>query len=343
MMVKLKSWISYLLPLWSGKKFINVVLVLSSYFLSRLTRRYFVWGKPYTFIIEPSALCNLRCPQCPVGLKILSRPQNNMTLTDFQYIIDEIAEYTWVLLLYFQGESFINPAITDMINYAYQKKIFTVISSNGNRLANPAFARELAASKLGRLILSVDGATEETYKIYRQAGYFKRVLKGTRQLTTARKEMKKSFPWIDIQFIVMRHNEHEMKAIRQLGKELGVDRVIYKSPQIHDFNRAEDILPSHPRYRRYEKRNGRYQLKGSYSGYCKKIWYGSVITWDNKVIPCCFDKDASYQLGSMDESDFTAIWDSQQYHDFRRGVVSNRGGNEMCRNCTEGLRIFFRK
>ncbi len=316
--------------------------MLSSYFLSRLTRRYFVWGKPYTFIIEPSALCNLRCPQCPVGLKTLSRPQNNMSLEDYRRVIDEIADYTWVLLLYFQGESFINPAITGMINYAYQKKIFTVISSNGTRLANPRFARELAASKLGRLILSIDGASEETYKVYRQAGYFNRVLKGTRQLTAERRKMKKSFPWIDIQFIVMRHNEHEMNNIRRLGKELGVDRVIYKSPQIHDFSKAEEILPTHPRYQRYEKINGRYRLKGSYSGYCKKIWYGSVITWDKKVIPCCFDKDANYQLGSMDEADFVTIWNSRQYHEFRRGVVRNRDGNDMCRNCSEGLRIFFK-
>ncbi|MBN2365484.1 MAG: radical SAM protein, partial [Calditrichaeota bacterium] len=219
-MKKFISCIEFLIPLWSWKKFSNAVSMLSSYFLSRLSRRYFVWGKPYTFIIEPSALCNLRCPQCPVGLKTLSRPQNNMTYEDYREIIDQIAGYTWVLLLYFQGESFINPAIIDMINYAYEKGIFTVISSNGNRLANPEFARQLAKSKLGRLILSVDGASEETYKIYRQAGYFRRVIKGIQQLVEERRNLAKGFPRIDIQFIVMRHNEHEMRDIKKLGKEL---------------------------------------------------------------------------------------------------------------------------
>ncbi|MCB9089915.1 MAG: hypothetical protein H6628_16570 [Calditrichae bacterium] len=96
------SYISFLLHLWDGKKFINAVKILSSYFLSRLTGRYFVWGRPYTFIIEPTALCNLRCPQCPVGLQTLSRPQSNMPIDDYRRIIDEISEYTWVLLLFFR-------------------------------------------------------------------------------------------------------------------------------------------------------------------------------------------------------------------------------------------------
>ncbi|MEZ4745806.1 MAG: radical SAM protein [Calditrichia bacterium] len=152
-------------------QFINACKILSSYALSRLTGKYFVWGKPYTFIIEPTAICNLRCPQCPVGLKTLLRPQDNMTFAEYKVVIDEIADHTGSVVV-FQGESFINPEIIDMIDYAYDKGIFTVISTNGTRLANPEFAEALAASKLGRLILSVDGATEETYKIYRQAWTF---------------------------------------------------------------------------------------------------------------------------------------------------------------------------
>ena len=336
------SYISFLLHLWDGKKFINAVKILSSYFLSRLTGKYFVWGRPYTFIIEPTALCNLRCPQCPVGLQTLSRPQSNMPIDDYRRIIDEISEYTWVLLLFFQGESFINPAIIDMINYAYEKKIFTVISTNGTRLANPQFARELAASKLGRLILSVDGATEETYKVYRQAGHFSRVIRGIRQFIEARRELGKKYPLADLQFIVMAHNEHEMDAIKKLGKELGVDRVIFKSPQIYDFENAEQTLPQNPRFRRYHKVNGEYRLKGSYSGYCKKIWYGSAITWDGKVIPCCFDKDAEFQLGDLADSNFAEIWEGDNYHRFRNLVRNKRDSIEMCKNCTEGLKIFFK-
>lgn len=336
------SRLRFLLPLWSWKKCFNAIAVLSSYFLSRITRRYFLWGKPYSFILEPSAVCNLRCPQCPVGLKTLLRPQDNMRFEDYKKIIDGIADHAWVMMLYFQGESFINPDIIKMINYAYQKKIYTVISTNGTRLANAEFAAELAASKLGRLILSIDGATEETYVLYRQAGHFERVLKGTRHFIEARKKLASAYPLADLQFIVMRHNEHEMDDIKKLGRELGVDRVIYKSPQIYDFDNAEATLPENPRYRRYKKQDDQYRLKGSYSGYCKKIWYGSVLTWDQKVIPCCFDKDAEFELGNTAEESFGEIWNGDNYHRFRKMVVNKRDQIDMCRNCTEGLRVFHR-
>lgn len=69
----------------------------------------------------------------------------------------------------------------------------------------------------------------------------------------------------------MQHNEHEMQDIQKLGKQLGVDRVVFKSPQIYDFDNAEATLPKNPKYRRYKKVDGKFQLKGSYSGYCKKI------------------------------------------------------------------------
>ena len=297
---------------------------------------------PYTFIIEPSAICNLRCPQCPVGLEILSRPQGTMALDEYKKVIDGIAGYAWVLLLYFQGESLLNPSILDMVDYAYKKKMFTVISTNCTRLADPHFARDLAASNLGRLILSVDGATEETYGMYRQGGQFHRVLKGIRQLTDARRALDKKFPRIDLQCIVMRHNEHEMEDIRSLGKELGVDRVLFKSPQVCDFENADTILPANPKFRRYRMINGDYRLKGTFSGYCKKIWYGSVITWDRKVLPCCFDKNADYQLGSLDGRSFEAIWHGDRYRRFRTSVVNHRDTIDMCKNCTDGLNIFFR-
>ena len=338
----MRQYISYLKPLYDTHKLKNTAAILSSYALSRLTGKYFVWGKPYTFIIEPTSACNLRCPQCPVGLQTLNRPQGYMQFADYQKVIDEIAADTWLLLLFFQGESFMNPDILRMVDYAYSRKIFTTISTNGTRLANPQFAHDLAASNLGRLILSVDGATEETYKVYRQAGKFHRVVKGIRNFMDARRKLGKAFPRADLQFIVMRHNEHEMEDIKALGKDLGVDRVIFKSPQIYDFENAEATLPENPRYRRYQKENGEYRLKGSYSGYCKKIWHGSAMTWDQQVIPCCFDKDAEFSLGNMQETPFEEIWQSNKYQQFREYVVKQRDDIEMCRNCTEGLRIFWK-
>lgn len=338
----MKSLLQYYAHLLSLKKFTNALKNISSFYLSRLTGGYFVWGKPFSFFIEPTNLCNLRCTECPVGLKLLKRPQGLLDFDRYKKIIDDISGHAWQLLIYYQGESTIHPQLIPMIEYAYRHKIYTELSTNGVRLGNSKFCRELAESHLSKLIISLDGATEETYKIYRQDGLFHRVVAGTRNFVKIRNSLKKRYPRTVIQFLVMRHNEHEMAAIKKLGKELGVDAVVYKSPQIYDFENAEDILPQNPRFRRYEKENGKYRLKGTYSGYCRKLWFGSVITQDATVIPCCFDKDADYPLGYLNQTDFGTIWNAAAYHRFRRTVVGNRNRVPMCRNCSEGLKTFFK-
>ncbi len=337
----MKSRFSHYKSLWSTGKATNAFKNISSFYLSRISGKYLVWGKPFSFFIEPTNLCNLRCTECPVGLQTLERPQGYMPLEQYRNIIDDISGHTWHLLLYFQGEPAMHPDITKMINYAHQKKIFTEMSTNGTRLASRSFAAELAASSLGKLIISLDGASETTYQFYRQKGLFSRVIKGIRQVVAERNQLKKKFPRIVIQFLVMRHNEHEIAAVKNLGKQLGVDKVIFKSPQIYDFENAEEILPRNTRFRRYKKMNGEYKLKGSYSGYCKKLWIGSVITQQSTVIPCCFDKDAHFPIGNLSSHKFKEIWENPNYQRFRKNVISNRSGIPMCRNCSEGLRTFF--
>lgn len=333
--------LQYYLNLWELRKLINVLKNLSSYYLSKYSGKYFVWGQPFTFFIEPTNLCNLRCPECPVGLCQLKRKQGFMDLDHYKAVIDDISSYAWYLLLYFQGESAIHPRLIDMINYAYQKNIYTEISTNGTRLGEKTFAGELAASNLGKLIVSLDGASEATYKIYRRGGLFKRVIKGIEYLVAARENYRKKTPEIVLQFIVMHHNEHEMKQVKNLGKSLGVDSVLFKSPQIYNFEHAEQTLPQNPRYRRYRKVNGQYVLKGEFSGYCKKLWIGSVITQDRLVIPCCFDKDANHILGSLTAQRFEDVWKSGAYHAFRQQVLTNRQNVEICKNCSEGLKTLF--
>lgn len=216
------------------------------------------------------------------------------------------------------------------------------ISTNGTRLANPAFADELIKSGLWRLVISLDGASESTYRVYRQKGLFNRVLKGIQQAVEIKRKRGLAFPEIIIQFLVMKHNEHEMEAVKKLGQNLGVDKVIFKSPQIYDFQNAEEILPADSRFRRYEKVNGRYQLKGSFSGYCKKLWIGSIITQNGQVIPCCFDKDASYVLGDLASNSLVEIRFNSASKKFRQTVIQNRSRVPICQNCSEGLKTFFK-
>ncbi len=71
-----------------------------------------------------------------------------------------------------------------------------------------------------------------------------------------------------------------------------------------------------------------------------KMWHSCVITWDGKVVPCCFDKDAHYQLGEMAESTFENVWRGKAYQQFRASLIKSRSEIEMCKNCSEGTQIW---
>jgi radical SAM protein with 4Fe4S-binding SPASM domain len=65
-----------------------------------------------------------------------------------------------------------------------------------------------------------------------------------------------------------------------------------------------------------------------------------VITWDGKVVPCCFDKDAHFVLGDLSQNSFQEIWNGEKYHRFRQSLMRSRSEIEICKNCTEGTRVW---
>ena len=147
----------------------NFAKVLSSFYLTKILRRPIQWGMPVTVSIEPTTACNLRCPECPSGLRAFSRDTGNLKEDFFRKTVEELHRDLFYLIFYFQGEPYINPKFLDMVNHAHQRKIFTITSTNGHFL-NDENARRTVESGLDRLIISVDGTTQETYEQYRVGG-----------------------------------------------------------------------------------------------------------------------------------------------------------------------------
>jgi radical SAM protein with 4Fe4S-binding SPASM domain len=70
------------------------------------------------------------------------------------------------------------------------------------------------------------------------------------------------------------------------------------------------------------------------------MWSSCVFTWNGIVVPCCFDKDAKHQMGSVQNDPFLKIWRSSTYLGFRKGVLSNRSQIDICKNCSEGSKVW---
>ena len=322
------------------KRFLNGLKLYLSYHLSKLTKRAVVWGLPASIAVEPTTSCNLRCPECPSGLRSFTRPTGMLESTMFYKLIDELHETLIYLIFYFQGEPYLNPAFLEMVKYATQKNIYTATSTNAHYL-NDANCKKTIESGLNRLIISIDGTTQETYQSYRIGGKLDKVIEGTKNMVKWRKELKSKTPHLIFQFLVVKPNEHQIDEVMQLAADLGVDEVRFKTAQIYDYKNGSELIPENENYSRYKKNtDGSYSIKNQMLNHCWKMWHSCVVTWDGKVVPCCFDKDATHTLGEISQTTFTELWQAKPYNTFRASVLKSRSTIEMCKNCTEGTKVF---
>ena len=318
----------------------NACKVFSSFYFSKWTKLPLQWGKPFTISFEPTTACNLRCPECPSGLRSFTRPTGNLKHDFFRDAIDQMASHLCYLIFYFQGEPYINPEFLDMVSYAHKKGIYTISSTNGHFLTEEN-ARKTIESGLDRLIISIDGSTQQVYEKYRKGGQIEKVISGAKTIVEWRKKLKSKKPHLIFQFLVVKPNEHQIDEIYSLAKEIGVDEVKLKTAQVYDYKNGNPLIPSIEKFSRYKKlSDGTYSLKNKLLNHCWKLWHACVITWDGKVVPCCFDKDASHEMGDLRQQSFHEIWNNKVYKGFRRKILQSRKKIEICTNCSEGCTVW---
>ncbi len=318
----------------------NALKVLGSYYESKWRGRAVHRGLPISISFEPTTSCNLRCPECPSGLRSFTRPTGMLEGDLFKRTVDELADSLLYLIFYFQGEPYLHPQFLELVQYAAQKKIYTATSTNAHYLTD-SNARKTVESGLDRLIISIDGTTQDVYEQYRVGGKLEKVLEGTKNVIRWKKALKSKTPHVVFQFLVVRPNEHQIDQVRQLAKELGVDEVGLKTAQIYDYENGSPLIPTIEKYARYAKQSdGKYLIKNAMDDSCWKMWHSCVITWDGLVVPCCFDKDAHYRLGDVKTQSFKSLWRGQKYQQFRASLVRSRSEIEMCKNCTEGTKVW---
>jgi len=338
-MPKFSDSLNFLSKLTIGRV-VNVVKILSSYYYTRWSGNPVQWGMPMTVSIEPTTACNLKCPECPSGLRAFSRPTGNLKIDFFRKTIDELYSNLLYLIFYFQGEPYINPKFLDMVKYAHDKGIYTITSTNGHFL-NSANARKTIESGLDRMIISVDGTTQETYENYRIGGRLDVVLQGARNMVAMKKEMNSKTPHLIFQFLVVKPNEHQIDEIYELAEEIGIDEVKLKTAQVYDYEGGNELIPTIEKYSRYaQQKNGQYKIKNNLSNECWKLWHACVITWDGTVVPCCFDKDATHKLGDLKDTSFATLWQGEAYQKFRSDLLRGRDKIDICTNCTEGCKVW---
>lgn len=323
----------------TAKRLTNLFKIYSSMIVSYITRIPFIWGYPPIVMIEPTNICNLRCPMCPSGNGMMKRKKGYLDLEKYENLIEDIGDYLIQIQLWNQGEPFLHNSFTDLIRKAKEKGIMIQTSTNGHFIRSDEQAKALIQSGLDVLIFSLDGTNQETYEKYRVGGNYQQVLQALSKISRLKKQLNSKTPLIELQFLVFKHNQDEMDELISLAKELSINRLSFKSAQIYTREQGTRFLPENQEYNRYILDDRHYQIKGRLRNWCRRLWLNPAINWDGTVSPCCFDKDAEHAFANIfhDETSFRQVWGSEEFQIFRRQILRDRSKISICQNCTEGL------
>ena len=256
----------------------------------------------------------------------------------FHRILDQVKEHAHTMQFYFQGEPLLNKQLPEMIAMAHQVGLYTIVSTNAQALSRST-AEALVKSGLSRIIVSIDGFSEESYAAYRIGGSLHKALEGLQHLANAKAELHSRIR-IELQVLRLKTNEHEWEWIKKNYKKLGATHLVFKTAQLYDYQHGNPLMPTNERYSRYKRqKDGSYQLRRPkplafrQMTPCYRLWSGCVITTSGKVLPCCYDKSAQYAFGSILEQPLSLLWHNDKANNFRSQVLHHSQDIVMCKDC----------
>jgi MoaA/NifB/PqqE/SkfB family radical SAM enzyme len=326
------------------RKWRNLLLAESE----RKLRRIEVKSYPYLLIADPCNYCNLKCPLCPTGLGELGRPQAMLSLDHFKKYFDPLQPYLFETYMHNWGESLLNPQVYSMISYAQDQNVGTNLSSNFVAV-NSRDIDNLLACGLEYLVISLDGTNQNSYAKYRVGGNFDRVVSNLSELLRRRAARRQKTPIVEWQFIVMKHNEHEVAEAEILAQRLGVDllRFIPVGMPYEFTNRSEVADQWYPTslQGRSESTHDEQQFgQAGKPGPCFYLYRSMVINPDGGVSPCCvvYRKNRDFaDLLPGQPWDVHSIWNNLKYRSARSLYSSTVLTGKSATVC-DGCDIFAR-
>lgn len=249
------------------------------------------WIIPEKIKLEVSSVCQLRCPSCPttIGAILPALGSGWLKFADFKKLIDENPFLKEIEISNY-GEIFLNPELLKLLEYADRCGV-ALMADNGSNLnrVKDEVLEGLVKYRLRRLTCSIDGASPETYAVYRRRGDFDTVIRNIKTINFYKKRNNSDLPRLRWQFVVFGHNEHEIPVARKMAHELDMEFWLKLSWDNHfspirdkEFVRKEMGIGVISR-QEYKEKNGVDYMQGI----CHQLWDAPQINWDGKVLGCC--------------------------------------------------------
>ncbi|MFO7446846.1 MAG: radical SAM protein [Ignavibacteriaceae bacterium] len=297
---------------------------------------------PKAAIIDPINICNLDCPLC--ASKNQDYEKGKMSFDTFKMVLDKMPSLK-LIILFNWGEPLLHHEIFNIIKESVSRNIYTITHTNFSLKQKPEFFEKLVLSGLHQLVLSVDGASQETYEKYRVKGNFNWVIENIKHTVAAKKRLKKRDPKIVWKFIVNKYNEHEINYAKQLAGELGIEIIFEKMGLADDIpdtqfsgtlaERKEQWLPANKGFILPYYLNGKYTPMNETP--CNQLFKSTVINPDGKITPCCWVTSKENVWGDLTKESFEDIWYNEKYQ-YSRSLFNNitfkgKTNHSVCTKC----------
>jgi radical SAM protein with 4Fe4S-binding SPASM domain len=286
-------------------------------------------NKPKILSIEGTNFCNIKCIMCPRGEPdIMKREVGHMDRALFERVLDQAEFFVEPCWLHWFGEPLMNPEIFELIDIAKAKIPNVGISTNATLLTQER-ANRLLDTGLDTVIVAIDGATPESYEHIRKSDRFSYeiVQRNARYFIEERNRRGQKKPHIILSSIAMEETQDELDAYTKIWKEAGADEVMIKTMTAWG-QQTDDFQPLLTKDRAA-------QLQTPRQNPCLHLWQSLIVSWDGRVVPCCYDYDAKADLGDLRTQTLEEIWNGPAYVELRKAELEGRNFSALCKNCSD--------
>jgi radical SAM protein with 4Fe4S-binding SPASM domain len=271
---------------------------------------------PDQIYVELTNACNARCTIC--ATPSMSRQREVMDFDLFRKIIDECGRNrAFRILPFLHGESLLVPRALDYFRYirSASPESHINLTTNGSKLTDEISEAILREDLVDSLILSMEGADQESYERIRKGLRFEEVRDNFQRLLHLRRKLGKRTPHLSVSMVVINQNEHDKARLAELWKE--ADEVRFSV----FFNWAG-------------KMDGR-SLKSEHRiNFCERLYHFFTILADGRVAMCCFDSDGEYIVGDTRKQTIEEVWRSKEFEQKRRQLFERDfSGLPLCSRC----------
>jgi len=265
-----------------------------------------------------------------------------MEFDNFKSLIDECGRFIRWLDFSGYGEPILHKNITEMVAYAKSKGIACIqCDTNANFELTTEKCKNIIDSGLDYLVVSVDGTTQEAYENYRRNGDLNLVLDFIRKIIKAREEKCAFTPIIIIQMIITKQTYPQIEDFKNLAQLLKADSFRIKNLWLNDYAFDPEVLkcylPDDNNFRSYAVENGSIvNLNRLNDNFCRVLWDEAFVTWDGRLIPCCFDPNGETLASNVFESkSLRKAWNNRSFRLLRKNICKNKSALLMCKICPE--------